>query len=188
MDLRVPEPGRAERRSYKLHEGFYLRGNVGLGTLYADYGEPSGNSSSLALDLMVGAMPSPGFALGGALLTDTLLNADLGADVGQTNVTLGIVGPFVDGFPDPKGGWHLGGAAGLAVNSVEDVGSGTFIGFGGAGWGGYDFWAGDEWSVGLMARVMATRTWSSEDDATGNSGGLDGSTRSFSLLVTGLFN
>jgi hypothetical protein len=183
MDLTTPEPGPYEGRSYKVHNGFYLRGNVGLGSVGVDYGAAHGASFDLALDLMLGGMPSRGFALGGALLTDTMLSADLGAEIGDSNVTVGLLGPFVDGYPDPMDGWHLGAAAGLAGNSVQDLGSGTFIGFGGAAFAGYDFWVGDEWSMGALVRVMATRTWDSEG---GND--LDGSTRSLTFIVSALFN
>jgi len=75
------------------------------------------------------------------------------------------VGPFVDGFPNPFGGWHFGGTAGLAQVSFDTgVGADSALGFGAAAWLGHDAWVSPEWSVGGQLRFDALRATASDDD------------------------
>jgi hypothetical protein len=71
---------------------------------------------------------------------------------------LSSIGPFVDYYFDPHGGGHLQAAIafGVAAQSEgKDVtnsfdGSGTSIMLG----GGYEFWVGDEWGLGILGRLQ----------------------------------
>jgi hypothetical protein len=92
-----------------------------------------------------------------------------------------LIGPFADGFPDSKEGWHFGGLAGLARTAFEAPGgtSEDAFGFGGAFWAGHDIWVAPEWSVGGLLRLDALRT--SKDDVTLTTVGL-------SLMFTVLYN
>jgi hypothetical protein len=65
---------------------------------------------------------------------------------------------LADWFPDPTGGWHVGAMASIAVLSISESWIADSIGgaFGGTLLGGYDWWIGPQWSLGLMAIVSGT--------------------------------
>jgi hypothetical protein len=176
IDLSTAPPPPRVGREYHRHEGLYVRVSGGLGALLGanvDNGvtEFSADGATLDFEALVGGGPAPGFSLGGGLLGSLQLSGDWEADsvVGTSNadLTTFIIGPFADGFPDPNGGWHLGGLLGLATASFDSPGGGdgeTAIGFGGAGWLGYDVWVAPDWSVGGELRFDALRA--TDDDVT----------------------
>lgn len=102
-----------------------------------------------------------------------------------------LVGPFVDWFPNARGGAHFGfmlgaGAFGMdyevSAASVERSGRVT-VGGGGSVWGGNDFWIIDQWSLGGALRLtgMTPRKVAGfNDDHTDSVG-------SFELVFTGLY-
>lgn len=189
MDLTTPAPGPAVGRTFHQHEGFYARFNAGLGTLLhasVDAGAAEFTSGGLTLnfDLLLGGSPAPGFSLGGGVLGSLQMSGDWEADgggpSGSGDLTTLIIGPFADGFPDAKGGWHFGGLAGLARVAFELPGGGDgedSYGIGGAFWAGHDVWVAPEWSVGGLLRLDALRA--SKDDVTTTAVGL---TLMFSVL------
>lgn len=189
MDLTTPAPGPAVGRTYHQHDGFYLRANAGLGTLLhaaVDAGTAGFDSGGLTLnfDLLLGGSPAPGFSLGAGVLGGLQMSGDWEAEGGggssSGDLTTLIVGPFVDGFPDAKKGWHFGGMAGLARVAFELPGSpdgDDAFGIGGAFWAGHDVWVAPEWSVGGLLRLDALRA--SENDVTTTAVGL---TVMFSVL------
>ena len=193
IDLSTPKPGPPVAREFHQHEGFYLRLNAGLGTLLSaniDVGPVEVSSGGLTLnyDLLIGGSPAPGFTIGGGLLGGLQLTGDweveaTGASGSGDMVTL-IIGPFADGFFDPKRGWHMGGLAGLA-RVAFDVGGANdgndALGFGGAFWTGYDAWVAPEWTVGGLLRLDALRATNSDDDVTVTEVGL-------SLMFSVLYN
>lgn len=195
MDVSVPAPGERVRRSAYVHEGFYLRVNAGPGwqwTSFNDRGaldaDLSGNSFALAADVMVGASPSPGIALGLGLLTNTAFDMDLedrGQDLAQTNAGHFIIGPFFDAFPDNRAGWHLGAELGFAMSLFDEDPqlASSAIGGGAAAWVGHDWWVAPEWSTGLMLRVSGAYLFGSEDEIDARSTAV-----TTSLLVTLLYN
>lgn len=166
IDLSTPAPAPVVPRSVKMHDGFYTRVSVGFGHLGASFddNDPSGDDLhggglSLGLDLSVGGSPSPGLALGGALFTQGAFSAKFERDSTNSedrSLTVTLIGPFVDGFPVPSKGWHVGGMVGLSVVSIEggtaDEGTDT-AGLGGAAWFGYDIWVADQWSIGPSLRL-----------------------------------
>jgi hypothetical protein len=123
------------------------------------------SGGGLALDVMVGGTPVHGLVLGGAMLVSGASKPDVESD-GQTqeldaNMSAVLFGPFIDGFFDPRGGFHAGGALGLSVvgysgpnTTPED--EEPFAGAGVAGWAGYDAWIASDWSLGGTLRVMGT--------------------------------
>ena len=193
----VPQPQPPVVRSFHVHDGFYLRLNAGIGFVGADFSnggtendDLSADGSDLALDVLVGGSPSRGVAVGGALLSNTLLAADLeqsGDTVTDRDISIVLLGPFIDGFPNAKRGWHLGGTIGLSAVKQKDLGefgqTDRTVGLGAAAWAGYDAWVGDEWSLGGQLRFMLTRT---------RDGGADpevaASTRSITLMFTALYH
>jgi hypothetical protein len=120
-----------------------------------------------ALDLLAGGTIGSGIVLGGGLLTqaafDPTHNVDYGQSVGVTprnygSVSYWTLGPFVDAFPNPAGGFHIGGLLGLAHVGVKDEAGKSPAGFGLSTWLGYMWWVESQWSVGGLLRFSAA--WS----------------------------
>jgi hypothetical protein len=159
-----------------MHDGFYLRLSLGVGSLstsvdhdtstLADY-EASGGA--FGFDLLIGGTPTPGLAIGGALLGSVGRDGDIdiegsSAQNEEAQLGLAIIGPFIDGFPNPKKGLHFGGTVGFASMTVErgdemladaDHRGG---GFGGAVWAGMGGWVGPDWSLGGLLKLSGAVT------------------------------
>jgi hypothetical protein len=116
---------------------------------------------------MMGGTPATGVVVGGGLLFQTAVSP------GQTidgpplqgldsypggGVGLALFGPFIDVFPNPSDGFHLGaelGLAGVGLKGNDDKLSG---GGGGSIWVGYMGWMSSQWSVGGLVRGTAVGT------------------------------
>jgi len=169
ISVATPEPKASVARSFHTHDGFYTRVSFGLGMLGAsvhnsedDLMDRSGDGDSLELDVLVGGSPAKGMALGGALFlsSSASMSLDAGSERFESDGGVGILGAFIDGYPDPEGGFHLGGALGLAQVTADTAGNAGFekaSGLGFAAFIGYDAWVGDEWSLGGLLRLTATR-------------------------------
>jgi len=172
IDLHTEAPLPSVQRTYHFHEGFYLRSSIGFGDYRASFNDAHRQNldfhehgSSMSLDLLIGGSPSPGVSIGGGLMADPLFGADsdrVNGGVSHGRVSW-LVGPFIDGFPDPTRGWHLGGLIGFAGQSFDslsatDRGTRRGAGIGGAAWFGYDFWVAPEWAIGPQFRAMGART------------------------------
>jgi len=116
-----------------------------------------------AADLWIGGTPTAGLAMGGALsllsATSTTRRVDGESRSGDVSGATGLLGFFVDGFPDPERGFHFGGALGLAsttakVQSNSDEFKGGGVGLG--AWLGYDMFVSPQWSLGGMVRFMGS--------------------------------
>ena len=161
----------------RLHDGFYLRLAVGLGLGGAlvssdskTIGDYSFGGGAGAFDVWIGGTPIPGLAMGGVLSGLGLGSSERSVDdnrvPGDVSGSMGMLGYFMDVFPDPKRGLHFGGALGLASAQAEVKDSGRKFEGGGLGlqaWGGYDFWVTSQWSLGGMLRFIGSVT--REDDA-----------------------
>lgn len=193
IDVSTPAPEPVVERSYHVHDGFYLRASIGLGAMDVRYDpEPSEGTltgGAVALDLMIGGSPSRGLAIGGALVNDMGRSLTLevnGREMGDVHAFAGLVGPFIDGFPNAKGGWHLGGMVGFAQQQFDATNADeirTTTGVGGAAFGGYDAWVGDEWSVGGLGRIAAAVTRGEQDNVD-----IKASNLSFMLMFTALYH
>jgi hypothetical protein len=182
-------------RTFHNHDGFYLRTNFGLGLLWGGFtaAEPAdqsldANGSGIALDLLIGGSPSPGLAIGGGLIGNWLFGAEFEDEDGGTrtdhDVTSGLIGVFIDGFPQPTAGWHLGGLVGLGGHTLTHDGIADQTGgFGGAIWGGYDQWVGDDFSVGGLLRFTAMRSTGEKDGSD-----VSASTASLGLTFSALYH
>ncbi len=188
----MPPAAPSTPRTYHMHDGFYLRGAVSIGSLGATLDDNSsyslkGSGASLGFDLMVGGSPSVGVAVGGALILEG--TASVSFDRGSTHavdrsLSLAIIGPFIDGFPTPSRGWHFGGTVGLARLSVGSVSADQLNhtnGLGGAFWLGNDLWVADDWSVGPLLKFTGALTRASSPDVSASS-------FSISIGFTGLFH
>lgn len=188
-------PGPESAPSDRLHDGFYWRMSAGFGSVATrfDDKDPSGkkiegSGETGGFELMAGGSPVPGLAVGGALLgeggTPSLKRGTGRAR--ERSVTTGMIGPFIDGFPLPRKGFHLGAMVGLGTVLVDDQ-SDTLrntIGGGGAVWIGYDFWIAKQWSLGPLLRFSGTLTQAGNQDGRD----LTTSTGSVDLLFTALYH
>jgi hypothetical protein len=74
----------------------------------------------------------------------------------KATAALASLAVLVDWFPNPSDGWHVGGSVGLGIQAISIQADGsTYEGIGVAGsiFGGYDWWLGPHWSLGLAASV-----------------------------------
>ncbi len=189
----APAPAPVVPRTEKMHDGFYVRVSLGFGTQWTtiDDSTPRRNFSaketSMVADLLVGGAPSPGIILGGALLLDSLPSTRFEADgtAAKTGLSLATVGPFIDGYPNSRGGFHSGGM--LGASAAHLTGNNYFAaenayGFGLATWLGYDCWVADQWSVGGLLRFAGAHVFNRND-----SSDVGVYARSIALLLTAVY-
>jgi hypothetical protein len=155
----------------RTHDGFHLRIALGFGgvkdALTADlpvFGKLEGSASggSIAGHLGIAGEVAEGLFLGGALMSETVTSPEIefeGSPVTDVEVgSLSMLGVMIDWYPDPHGGFHFGGVlAGASISTTDESGDTTAADdrpAGGAGvlMLGYDFWIGDEWSLGGLLR------------------------------------
>jgi hypothetical protein len=202
-----PPPAPVPRRGYRVHDGFYLRMSVGGGymTSKVTYDDSTIADRTLSggggvLELLIGGSPARGLAIGGGLWGQNARNPETDPDEVESYESLdfGMLGVFIDGFPDPTGGFHVGGAIGVASLDgafedddfdpdpererlgEEDGGTG---GIGGSAWVGYDAWISPEWSLGGMLRFSGAVTTSNADELEQRA-----NTRAFAILFTALYH
>jgi hypothetical protein len=171
-----PPPGAAygsppEPPGVRTHDGFFLRLGLNLGyntlseTVEANGQEVSNSSirgGAGGFDLLFGGTPAPGLVLGGGLIQTYSSNPTVEINDQETEAdgTLLVIGAvfFVNYYFDPSEGLHLQGSIGYgAMDFVSDEGrsgsndpTGPLFSLG----LGYDFWVGDQWSIGPFARVL----------------------------------
>lgn len=177
--IEPPEPPDA---SIRRHDGFYLRFGIGFGGVGGTY-EPDeadetfdvsggGGSSELAL----GGTIAPGLVLGGGLygVGTIATRYENGGEADAKALNVGMLGPFIDYYFDERAGGHLMfslGFAGIQQQDGEDLNEAI----NGGGWGamiggGYEWFVGEQWSLGVIARVqyvaVSTKTEDSEIEGT----------------------
>jgi hypothetical protein len=172
-------PGASTSEATPHHDGLYVRVASGIGFMSLWGDGPAGSASISGLQsvaiLAVGGSPVRGFAIAGAfwggvvnsntfnggpfdgatLTTKPMSGAVPHSIPASTNATgsLGGLGVLVDWYPSPAGGWHAGASVGLGlvgVTTLADNASMGGVGFGASLFGGYDWWIGRNWSLGLM--------------------------------------
>jgi len=162
-----------------LHDGFYLRAGLGFSYGWLSGTGPAGpahlSGSGAALSFAVGGTPVRGLVFAFTIQIASADGAMAGAPPGATgpaSTVEPVVGLLVDWYPDPKDGWHLGGSTGLGGVGLTDgagVNSNGYS-FGISAQGGYDWWIGQQWSLGLMM-FAAVAAASSTEDSNGVSAG-----------------
>ena len=214
-----PPPGEYELRPRLgafVHDGFFLRMAIGGGWLggsanldtqsNATVPDYSLKGGGVALDFQIGGAVVPGVILGGELAFQQAINPTLSQNGYDTNsnakftMNFVMLGPFIDWYPDPKGGFHFGGMIGLAGLTTtdpdaDDQTTSSAGGFGGGVHIGYDWWVAPEWSVGVLAKFWGASVKSSGNDVSNFGTGFAGvsaderwSVGSFSLLFSVLYN
>lgn len=143
-----------------------------------------------ALDVMLGGTPKPGLVIGGALLIHEALSPSVSVSgTGNTPPkipTMGgwLVGPMIDGFPDPDGGFHVGGLLGFAVLSGFPNNGKDPSGGGLSAWVGYQWWTSSEFSLGGVFRFAVTHTVGTASDASDSAQ----DSRVFCLMLSALYH
>ena len=167
-------------RGAHLHDGFYTRLGLGIGHISGTSENDSKiNGWGVAPDIWIGGSPIPGLAIGATFSGVSAVNphADItAADSGgrgpvsgdaRGTLTYSIFGLFADYYPAPTGGLHFMGGVNYSVFQFKPEGGDGLdpaSGFGLFGGLGYEWWIGNEWSVGPVARLH----WASVSDAGGS--------------------
>jgi len=154
-------------------------------------------AGGIGLDLAIGGTPARGFVIGGdyAFQQGAKPHANFSSPTGSSetdspnNLNLQLLGVFTDWFPDPRGGFHVGGTLGLARLYISDdkghrSDSNAKKGGGVALRVGYDFWVGSQWSLGILGQFLGARVSS---DSSRSVIGRD-SVASFGLFFTALYH
>lgn len=178
----APEPPDA---SIRRHDGFYLRLGIGIGVVGGTYEPDEGGDKADvsggggASEIALGGTLGSGFVLGGGIWGMGTLATTYETDAGTADakaLNLGMLGPFIDFYFDERSGGHLTfaiGFAGVQQAEGEDLPDGAQFaggGFGALVGGGYEWWVGEQWSIGVIARVqyasVATKTEELEIEGT----------------------
>jgi hypothetical protein len=183
------------------HDGFYLRLSTGLAYLHVSTslaGSPASSTLSGwggAFDVMVGGTPAPGLVVGGALLSEqvfdpgTTVVGTVNGIVAHGGGSLGflMIGPMIDAFPVPTGGFHFGGMLGLAANSLRSNKDNWSGGFGLSLWAGYMWWVSSQWSLGIKGRYTGAWTTRKVGDPSDQFDATD-SSQGFALLFSAAYH
>jgi len=181
----VPAPPPADvpaPRPRLVHDGFYLAVSSGFAQVWASGDGPNGSASLSGLGssvgLAIGGTPVRGLAIagvfrgvsrtgtfdGGPTITATTSSVSNGVAVTSTSTLSGraqassfMLGVQADWFIRPEDGWHVGAGVGLGGLTITDDAGGTksATSVSGTLFGGYQWWIGPRWSMGLQAVVLA---------------------------------
>jgi hypothetical protein len=145
----------AEQKVFK-HEGLYLQASIGAAYFSSDFHSNEGHVPShtvegwgLAYGARLGSTWS-GFTLGFGLEQRTIWATKRDDDGGVTDERLGVftLGPFLDWYVDPRGGFHVGAMPGTGSSNGVDAGLNISV------WLGYDLRIKGNWWVGVEPRYL----------------------------------
>jgi hypothetical protein len=155
------------------HDGFYLRFSMGAVDYLSFTGHgPSGHASiSGSSDgglLAIGNTNSAGITVAGAIVVETTRRAFYGSPHdprGYATASVLDLDLLIDWYPNARRGWHVGGMLGIGALSVTDayIPDSTGLAFNAGLFGGYDWWIGPQWSLGLMVLTAGTTSASLTD-------------------------
>ncbi|MFO0568216.1 MAG: hypothetical protein U0263_21325 [Polyangiaceae bacterium] len=174
-DLVPPDSsGGAPGKRSRYHDGFYFQFALGLGyatgTAETDTLEIEAEGLAQLGQLALGGTIAPGLVLGGGFF---------GANVFTTKYAVGpknnstfnkveadgelssgsVVAAFVSYYPNPESGLFVTAGPGIAVLSTgkaDEIGikEASGSGFGFVAGAGYEGFVGEQWSMGVMGRVL----------------------------------
>lgn len=170
--LEVPPPAPIAPNTYR-HDGFYFR--TVASTLQYYWFEAEGPNESESFEgfgagglAAIGGTPFKGLVIGAAFTGGGRSSrwdgvSDEGDDV---QLTVGQIGLFVDWFPDEREGWHVGGILGLGANVLTGDDDEQYTGITGSVsiLGGYDWWIGPQWALGILGLATFSPSATLKDD------------------------
>jgi hypothetical protein len=155
----------------------------------------SGSGFAWMTEMALGFTPTPGLVLGIGSYTATVPKIKADSKDPHTGKyderisQLALLGPVVDWYFFPKLGFHAEASPGLATYvagaSVPEV-EGPFaqahtaVGFGFMLGVGYDWWIGDQWSLGVLGRI----TYGATSGAAGSNFSHDSYAPAFLITAT----
>ena len=189
-DWQARDGSKTVAQSVRVHDGFYFRFGLG-GTLAIDHihrTNPDNNATlanpGVATEIALGGTITSIVLYGGIFNHVIPSNAgtfdygpyQLTIDAGTAFMT--VYGIGVDWYLDPRSGFYVGAASGISVSKFgkdqengppPDFSPGLRPGLTGYGFGlvmkvGHDWWVGEQWSLGLSARLMLGENPSRETD------------------------
>jgi hypothetical protein len=91
---------------------------------------------------------------------------------GHASTAAFLLGLQVDWFPRPEDGWHVGASLGLGGVQVTDDASSTIdsVTVAASLFGGYQWWIGPSWSLGLSAVLLGVPKANLQDSQRNDSG------------------
>jgi hypothetical protein len=166
-------PPRGKNRGARVHDGFFARSDTSLAFYRAVISGPGASRRSGALGLgqgaglALGGTPAPGLVVGGfawATSIDPVFiegGKTVSPDDDSVKITLLRIGPFVDWYPDPRGGFHALAEAAFTAevesdvkgNPIEPAATGAALSVG----AGYEWFIFDEFSMGFFGRLSLGR-------------------------------
>jgi hypothetical protein len=192
----TPPPG---PRAF-LHDGFFLRAAIGAGTLHLQQTAPSDRDDRLTgygprYELAIGGTPGKGLTVGGEMLLQQIARPTWSAAkaTGEApSAFLFGLGPFIDWYPNPSGGFHVGATLHLGAVYVADPDGEYTRPLGGVGMlgvsVGHDFWLAPQWSVGIVAKAAAGTVTRSDETRESHFETTKYTATSFALLVDVLYH
>jgi hypothetical protein len=168
-----------------LHDGFYFRFALGGAPVFGKV-KPKTSAGEIAVDadvsafaalseLAFGGSPMPGLVLGGGIYGASLSGIEYkGKFAGATRTyesdaaIVSMLGPFIDFYPNPQQGFHAQAAIAFSIVSADQGKYNATYGdsfppdnYAGTGFGlmlgaGYEWWIGEQWSLGVLGRVQYT--------------------------------
>lgn len=194
----------------RCHDGFYLRMSLGPNaaglnrSVDADVAGVVGYESdsevkggALSGELSIGGTPARGLVVAGSFYPGGVYDARIERDDGSEGELEGalhfsMMGVTLDWYIDEAGGFHLGGTLGPAFGWAHLPDGSRFEYIGGWGGGiafniGYDWWVGQQWSLGILGRILGARL-SGEDTESGITASEEDSYGSLSLLFTAVYH
>jgi hypothetical protein len=162
------------RRGVRLHDGFFARSEPSLAFFRAVVSGPETaphrtgiRGYGQAASISVGGTPAPGLVVGGTVWTARLdpqfveNGRTVSPDDDSVKISVVRLGPFLDFYPDPRGGFHVMAAAAVSAqvetdvkgNAVEPAALGAALSIG----PGYEWFIMDQLSFGLLGRISLGR-------------------------------
>jgi Autotransporter beta-domain len=187
-----PQP-QGPRPGVREHDGFFLRLGLGFSGLSgsANAGNPGAGASTTAgsaldgtvkgggamIELLLGGTPAPGLVLGGGLIGYSFSKPTIDSSTGSrkldnSQLSLSLLALFAQYYFDPRKGGYLQALVAVTEETFRyDVNGETVeaepkdgVGFGlGGGW---DFWVGEQWSLGPELRLLYANVRHVQDGVT----------------------
>lgn len=141
----------------RTHDGFHFQLSGGLGYYNVSNDAQGFSGLTVASELRLGGTPFSGFAFGGGILFDysPSPSTDVQGVSSQSIVGLGLYGDY---YLDAKtNGVHIQGFigwGGLETSFEGNVGGSDPTGLVTHAGVGYEWWLSDQWSYGVMGRLL----------------------------------